>query len=73
MPMNIFQAESGNKVTFEHPTAGWKGDVERGRKFLLLGEEYTIHSVDIHQTLTTVYLEEFPGEYFNSVQFEDVE
>lgn len=40
---------------------------------LEIGKEYTIEETDVRSSHTRVYLQEFPGEYFNSVWFEMVD
>ncbi|MFC0278125.1 hypothetical protein ACFFH2_15735 [Enterococcus devriesei] len=69
--MNIF-APPGSKVVFAHPTFGDDYDIKKAREFLCEGTTYTVSRTEIFSSFTEVFLQEFPGVPFNSVQFEDV-
>ena len=68
--MNIY-AKKGDKVRFAYPDNGRDYDIENAKEHLEPGKEYTIESTSVGQSLTHVYLQEFPGVSFNSVHFED--
>lgn len=71
MSMDTFKAKQGAKVRFTGQ-GGWEGEAELALKKLQKGEIYIIDHVDIHQSSTSVFLDGFGDERFNSVQFEDV-
>lgn len=63
-------AKPGTKVYFWKPNNGWPGDVELSKKLgLKRFAEYTVDHTDIYSTSTTLWLREFPGVGFNTVQF----
>lgn len=68
--MNI-HAKNGHKVICSTHDAGYDPDEERARKYLTVGDEYTIERTVVHSWFTDVYLQEFPEISFNSVFFED--
>lgn len=68
MVMNI-NAGRGTQVRFVRPGAGWSHDQEQAQK-LIVGKVYTVHHTDVHSSSTSLYLIEFPGEKFNTVQFD---
>ncbi len=59
----------GEKVIFHHPRNGQSGDIATGKKHLKMGQEYTVNYMNVYEYSSTVYLVEFPGIGFNSVQF----
>ena len=72
--MNIY-AIPGTKVKVTEQTAqnGLLGDKEQVQKLLDIGKIYTVAYTEVGQSRTTVYLQELPGEKFNSVNFIEVE
>jgi hypothetical protein len=68
--MDIY-AQNGHKVKYDVPNAGLDHDKEKCQRLLKLGETYTVDYTDVHSWYTDVYLVEFPGENFNSVNFSD--
>ncbi len=62
----------GARVVFAHPTNGYSGDVHRAR-MLTIGAEYTVARVSVGDSSSTVELVEFPGELFNTVQFQNMD
>lgn len=72
--MDIY-AEEGTKVivTEDSIKNGYNSVEKHARKFLKVGESYTIDSTVVDGWSTEVYIKEFPDEVFNSVSFEDVE
>lgn len=71
--MNIY-ANNGHKVivTEETKNSGHDYDKEKVKKYLNVGEEYTVNYTDVGGWSTRVYLEEIEDVEFNSVNFEDV-
>jgi len=67
--MNIY-AKQGDKVIYLNQNGSTR-EQEHANKFLEEGEIYTVHETDVHDWYTYVLLEEVPGEWFNSVLFED--
>ena len=63
----------GTKVKYVFPENGYPHDQEHGKKFLKLGETYTVKKTVIHKWSTDVWLEEVPETVFNSVLFAKVE
>lgn len=66
------ESEEGTLVRFSHPENGYTHHQEQAKKFLEVGEVYTVEHVDIHSWHSDVYLKEFPGEKFNTVLFSQV-
>ena len=66
--MNI-RAEHGTKVfvTEKSLKNGYNCDGEKAKKFLKIGETYTVDYTDVDRCNTDVYLIEFPNISFNSV------
>ena len=60
------------KVTFKYPNSGYDPDREQVKRLLTLGQEYTISRIERGGWHTSFMLEEHPGEWFNSVHFEEV-
>jgi hypothetical protein len=70
--MNIFTGQ-GSRVRFSHPDYGYPADQERAKRYLVVGEIYTVNEVYAGSFSTTVFLREVPYIGFNSVLFDDVE
>ena len=71
MSMNIY-AIKGHRVKFYTLEAGRDYEKKEIKKILKLGEMYTVDYTIVHSSNTEVYLQEFPGQSFNSVFFCDV-
>jgi hypothetical protein len=70
MSMDIY-SRPGIKVVFAHLDAGYRYDIEKAEKHLVLGNTYTVDYTVVGSFRTDVYLMEIPGVYFNSVQFDN--
>ena len=72
--MDIY-AEENTKVTVTENSIknGYDNVEEHARKFLKVGETYTIDHTEVDGWSTAVYIKEFPDELFNSVSFEDAD
>ena len=71
--MNIYALEGHKvKVTEDTMNNGNNCDKNKIKKLCELNKEYTINFTNVGSWSTAVYLKEFPGESFNSVNFEDV-
>lgn len=57
---------------FAHPDAGWKSDQEHAAEHLTVGQVYTVRTLDVGRSSSSLTLVEFPGETFNTVLFEPV-
>lgn len=68
--MNIY-AKRGHKVIFLFPTNGYSYDQEQCKKFLHVGNTYTIENTKVDHFRTTIELQEVEGQKFNSVMFTD--
>lgn len=68
--MNIY-AKEGDKVICSTHNAGYDIEKEKVKKYLVIGQEYTIDCTVVDNWSTDVYLQEFPDIPFNSVFFED--
>lgn len=62
----------GAKIRFVNALAGWDGDVRQAKNMLTLGQVYTVSALEVYDYSSTVWLEEFPGDRFNTVQFSNV-
>lgn len=69
--MDIYSAP-GTKIKFAHPNSGYTHDQKQCAEYLTLGGIYTVKRTDVHSSHTYVYLEEVPGQHFNSVMFDAV-
>ena len=71
--MDIY-AKEGTKVvvTGDSIENGYDCVKEHARKFLKVGQTYTVDCTVVDEYSTDVYLKEFPDEVFNSVSFEDI-
>lgn len=58
----------GHKIILTHPDAGHTHHMENAKKHLQRGKAYTLKTIEVGQSLTTVTLKEAPGVY-SSVQF----
>ena len=65
--MDIY-TEKGGKVIFSG-IGGYDSELKSAKKYLKIGEIYTVDYLDIGGFHSDVYLEEFPNIKFNSVQF----
>lgn len=64
------QTESGAKVTYAFPRNGYPGDQSLLERLgLTVGATYTVSHIDVNQSLSTLYLREYPGKGFNTVNF----
>lgn len=61
------------KVTKETSKHGYNYDKEQVKKYLKINKEYTIDFIDIHNWSSEVFLVEFPGISFNTVNFVNAE
>jgi hypothetical protein len=61
---------TGEKVVFVGD-AGWDGDVMHALKFLEHDQEYTVESLSVGQSSSTVLLREIPNQRFNTVMFKN--
>lgn len=69
--MEIY-ATAGAKVIMDYPEAGWPHDQRTIKDHgLTQGGEYTVDHTEVHSSSTTLYLREFPGVRFNTVNFCD--
>lgn len=66
-------AEKEHKVTVTEQSIinGYDYDMEKAKKFLKVGEIYTVESMEVHNWSSTVRLKEIPNQEFNSVNFVD--
>jgi len=69
--MNIF-AQPGEQVIFTSPDAGLEQDIKDAKRYLSVGETYTVDGTEIRDWQTRVWLKGFSYCSFNSVQFGDV-
>lgn len=72
--MNIY-APKGHKVTITESSIKngsnyWR---EQANKFLKVGAVYTVEKIDVRGFSSTVFLQEFPEQPFNTVNFVDAE
>lgn len=72
--MDIWLTYVGDKIYYAYPENGYEFEQQKCKELLKYGTAYTVANVDIHGWSTHVYLKEFPGQTFNSVNFanEDV-
>lgn len=70
--MNIY-AEEGSEVfvTQETINNGYESDSQKAKKYLEIGRVYTVDYTEVGDWHTDVYLKQFPGINFNSVNFLD--
>jgi hypothetical protein len=57
-------------VTDQTKNNGWDSDKEHVKNLLIIGKEYTLTDMNVSQSSSTLRLEEFPNESFNTVNFE---
>lgn len=71
--MNIY-APAGSKVVFAYPNNGYPCDVEDAKRAgLEAGSTYTVLRTSVASSSSTVVLEEFPNNRFNTVLFADAD
>lgn len=63
----------GTLVIYRFPENGHEFDRETSQKHLTVGSIYTIEQTEVYDYNTDIYLKEFPGIRFNSVQFADID
>lgn len=68
--MNI-HATKGHQVVVDNLTSGSTYEQDLVKKHLKMHKTYTVESTHVHGFHTDVYLQEVPGERFNSVFFKD--
>lgn len=61
----------GEKIIFTGK-GGYDFQLENALQFLDIDQEYTLSDIQIDSWSSAVQLEEFPNEWFNSVQFKNV-
>ncbi len=71
--MNIF-AHPGHKVIVTEKSFSYsmENDQKQVEKHLEIGKTYTVQRTEVFSFHTNVWLEEVPGQKFNSVCFDDV-
>ncbi len=69
--MNIY-ALKGHKIRVKNFSCGYEHHQEVAKKYLTIGNVYTVERTKVSGCHTDVYLQEFPGVAFNSVFFKDV-
>lgn len=69
--MNVF-AEKGDKIICRHTIAGYDRDKELGRKYLKLGEVYTVEDAVAFDSTSYVWLKEIPNIKFSTIHFADL-
>ena len=71
--MNIYAEENTKVIVTERSIKNGYSYVEKhARKFLRVGEIYTIDHTEVSDWSTAVYIKEFPNEIFNCVSFEEL-
>ena len=70
--MNIFSM-NGHKVKCSTLNTGYESDKEKAKRYLTVGNTYTIDRTVVKNWSTEVYLKEFQMVSFNSIFFEDAE
>lgn len=70
-PVMSLDRKPGESVLFAHPDHGCWADRAHASEFLLPGRIYTVRSVKVYSSSSTVELEEFPRVRFNTVMFMD--
>lgn len=70
MSMNIRSPE-GTLVRFTG-IGGYDGCNSHAKAHLVVGETYTVLDIDVHSSISYVYLKEVPNQNFNTVMFEEV-
>ena len=68
--MDIY-AENGTKVKHVRPALGSLWEVDRAKRNLIIGNEYTVDYTEVLQSGNRVYLQEFPKIPFLSSHFKD--
>ncbi|MEK0313719.1 hypothetical protein [Cohnella sp. 56] len=60
----------GSKIRFTGK-GGYDSENERANRMLVVGESYTLESIDVGGWRSEVHLKEIPGARFNSVMFQN--
>lgn len=63
----------GTLVIFANPENGYEYDQKRAREFLNVGCAYTVAEIDVGDSSSRVRFEEYPGVWFNTVLFNNIE
>lgn len=66
---DVLHAEAGCKVKAAHLEWGRTGDMKQAEKLLKKDGIYTAKALSVGGFSSTIELEEFPGEKFNTVHF----
>jgi len=69
--MDIRNIEKGEKVECVKTDGGYAHDELRGKKFLKIGNEYTVDRWYTNKKSTSVFFEEIPNISFNSIYFKN--
>ena len=67
---DVMSSAPGDRVKFAHSDAGYPLDQQTADKHLVVGQTYTVDSVEVGNWHTDVWLREVPGVAFNSVMFD---
>lgn len=58
-------------AVYNYPENGYEFEQEKCKELgLVVGKEYEMSHIKVGGSSSTVYLMDFPGEYFNSVHFD---
>ncbi|MCK5017511.1 MAG: hypothetical protein KAS32_10630 [Candidatus Peribacteraceae bacterium] len=72
MNMKISKTVIGDYVKFANPENGYKPNQELAAEHLVVGCNYRIKDIAVHDWRTDVYLVDFPEIAFNSVMFDNI-
>ena len=67
-----FDTKPGTKIVYANKNCGYDYDQESAAKYLKLGRQYTLKSMSVGQSSSSLTLEEFPNVSFNLIMFDDV-
>ena len=70
--MDIY-TKTGSKIVLAFYDKGMESDIKNAKKYLKLNDVYTLDKTEVYEDITFIYLSEFPGIRFNSLQFENIQ
>ncbi len=71
--MSILGATSGTHIRLVRPNDGYDSATKRVSELLTEGSVYTVDHMCVGSYLSVVLLVEVPGEWFNTIHFDEVE
>lgn len=69
---DVLHAERGCLVAVKSIDAGYTSQADQAKELFNIGDVYTVESVSVGSSSSSITLKEFPGKHFNTVFFKRI-